>query len=100
MAGWSGDGFTHREAPYHTPGIGGASRRTRSGVLGRVLHVLTGLLEVPLDLVALALTTHRVVASGAADLLLGVSGDLLDLVLGLVVGSHGGLRPARCLLTV
>src|SRR3954452_6147928 len=56
-----------------------------------VLHVLAGLLEVGLGLVPLALAAQRVVAGRAADALLGISGDLLDLVLGLVVGTHGGL---------
>src|SRR3954451_336416 len=59
-----------------------------TSVLEGVLHLLAGLLEVGLGLVALALTAQCVIPGGRADLLLGMPAHVLHLVLGLVVGTH------------
>src|SRR6186713_78932 len=85
-----GAGPAPAEGPVQRTGPSDLCSAGRS-VLEGVLDVLAGLLEVGLGLVPLALTAELVVAGSTADALLGVSGDLLDLVVGLVIGTHGSL---------
>src|SRR5215211_9302616 len=58
-------------------------------VLEGVLDLLTGLLQVALGLVALALGLQLLVIGGPAEPLFGLPLDLLGLVLGLVINTHG-----------
>src|SRR6476659_7328391 len=86
-----GAGRGPAEGPVQRTGPSDLCSAGRS-VLEGVLDVLARLLEVGFGLVPLAFTAKLVVAGTAAAALLGVSGDLLDLVVGLVIGTHGGLR--------
>src|SRR3954452_11478569 len=86
------EGPVQRDGPLSSPSSRARCEPAResctTSVLEGVLHLLAGLLDVGLGLVALALTPHRVVAGGRADRLLRVAAHVLHLVLGLVVGTH------------
>src|ERR1700712_491633 len=73
-----------------------ALRRKNSSGFEGVLHVLTGLLEVALARVRLALGLQVPVTGGPTDPVLDLAYDLFDLVLGLVLGTHRA--PLRRLL--
>src|SRR5215217_9476905 len=70
------------------PGLGIGSW---SGVLDGVLHLLAGLLEAGLGLVAAAGRLQLLVVGGPADGLLGLALQVLALVAQLVVGRHWGI---------
>src|SRR6478735_9244564 len=69
--------------------------RPAGSVLGEgVLDLVSGLLEVRLDLVALALVLQLLVAGQLADAFLDLAADLFALVVGLVANSHGQHLPS------
>src|SRR5215213_8404578 len=70
----------------------------RSGVLDGVLHLLAGVLEAGLGLVAATPGLQLLVVGGSADGLLGLALEVLALVAKLVVGAHGRhhLQPLAC----
>src|SRR5450759_2977490 len=88
-------------APAKLPPVPDPAWPSSGALLEGVLELLDSLLEVALALVVLAFGAQPLVASYAADLLLGVAGDFLDLVPDLVRGAHSGSswtirRSARC----
>src|SRR5215216_6981649 len=64
-------------------------------VLEGVLDLLAGLLQVALGLVGLPLDLQFVVIGGPAESFFGLPLELLGLVLGLVINSHGSILPRR-----
>src|SRR5829696_4877516 len=69
--------------------------RREQSVLEGVLDLLAGLLQVALGLVGPTLGLQFLVIGGPAELLFGLPLELLGLVLGLVINSHGSILPRR-----
>src|SRR5215213_3161355 len=69
--------------------------RREQSVLDGVLDLLAGLLQVALGLAGSTLGLQFLVIGGPAEPLFGLPLDLLGLVLGLVINSHGSILPRR-----
>src|SRR5215204_929429 len=69
--------------------------RREQSVLEGVLDLLADLLQVALGLVGLPFDLQFVVIGGPAEPFFGLPLELLGLVLGLVINSHGSILPRR-----